>query len=122
MYKFTRENGWEEISDFLRASGKDELEQMLAHCGFFTFPQFSIGKHGVYALGIHRQTGKTTEENKKYEFIAFIDVGSDVGEVAIPTLPDYVALINELSPGLNCVMQGLRMKNNQAAFEAKAKY
>lgn len=96
MWKFTAREGWSEVEDFLaneEAGGDGAKEYELAGYGL---DALAYGDPGSFMVSVRTaRPGMAVP----YRYVADVEVGeSECNEVAIPTLPDLIAFLREVSP------------------------
>jgi len=115
MWRYSKKDGWEEIEDFLAATGSKEIADEFHACGFSSEPTFEIGDSDELGAEIYRRledvghsisyvnyrtlkpltVPKATEA--KDEFLANIFVGGRSYPVALPALPDLLDFLSQFT-------------------------
>lgn len=101
MYLFTAVNGWEEIDNFLHKKGVTDYQEELKQAGFSTIYSMCVGNEDVsgFAFEVYRKDRNTElGRRQEHEFLVSLTVGFECEDIAVPKLPDLIALLKELAP------------------------
>jgi hypothetical protein len=130
MFRYSVQNGWQEIESFLHATGEAEIADELMACGFLSEPSFQIGAEDEFSVEVYRRhdsvgqyvaylnpnTGKPLSVPKaieaKDEYFAYVIVGSMCNEVVCPHLPDLLSLLSQLTPICREVRENSQMRTH----------
>jgi len=98
MWKYTRVDGWQRIENLF--TDTPSIEEQLPTLGFDESPSIDWkAVDGTMKLEVNcRDRAIEQPDDVRYEYIADVGVGHEINLVAIPTLPDLLALLRELAP------------------------
>lgn len=99
MYLFSHKDGWKEIDDILQTPGAREFTDELKAAGFSTVRSLTVGdlECGSFVTEVYRRGGHSAAQGA-YEFLVGVQIGDEMEYIAVPKLPDLLALLKELVP------------------------
>ena len=97
IWLYRRDGGWSRIPDFTwdEAAKSHDLDDEMAAAGYDPCT-LTYGREYGLMVEVHRRGHGPTRP--PYDYFVWVSVGSNSEPVAVPTLPDLVALLGELKP------------------------
>jgi hypothetical protein len=101
MFSFSKTDGWKEIEDFLQTPGIDDCEKEREAAGFTRYRALAVGDTDAASFCVevfNREFSRQNPKEPQYEYLVSIDVGGNGNYVAVPKLPDLLALLQQVIP------------------------
>ena len=97
IWLYRRGGGWSRIPDFTwnEDAASHDLDDEMAAAGYDPCT-LTYGREYGLMVEVHRRGGGETRP--PYDYFVWVSVGSNSEPVAVPTLPDLIALLGELKP------------------------
>jgi hypothetical protein len=97
-WRYSKDEGWKELKTLLEAAHKDDADDELSECGFFTEPTIQIGVPEKFHVMIHTRLTDGKVKEVKDDFVAIVVIGETSHQVALPHLPDLLSFLSQVTP------------------------
>lgn len=101
VWCYRRGEGWSRVSDFVWViEGSDPTTEDYMTAAGYGEADLLYGYDGGITVEVH--PAKRGPNSARYEYFAWVNVGERCEHVAVPALPDLIALLKELKPLTDC--------------------